>query len=191
MNYGASRAARRCFGHGKGLPELRAGPPTAREGVAGKRFWQWRGFLDLSDQGIVKDASCQETWAALRDDGKAVLIDVRTRSEWAFVGLPDLAELGKNVLAIEWQTFPHSELDPEFTDRLQRQLENLGVGATDPLFFICRSGGRSRMAAEAMRHCGYSKCINVADGFEGPLDANRHRGTVAGWKKDGLPWVQG
>ncbi|MGI9402905.1 MAG: rhodanese-like domain-containing protein, partial [Hyphomicrobium sp.] len=29
------------------------------------------------------------------------------------------------------------------------------------------------------------------DGFEGPLDASRHRGQVAGWKAAGLPWVQG
>jgi hypothetical protein len=31
----------------------------------------------------------------------------------------------------------------------------------------------------------------VAEGFEGPPDANRHRGKVAGWKAAGLPWVQG
>ena len=59
------------------------------------------------------------------------------------------------------------------------------------LFFICRSGVRSRMAAEAMANAGYGRCRNVADGFEGPLDANRHRGQVAGWKSAGLPWVQG
>jgi hypothetical protein len=31
----------------------------------------------------------------------------------------------------------------------------------------------------------------VAEGFEGPLDANRRRGGRAGWKYAGLPWVQG
>jgi hypothetical protein len=47
------------------------------------------------------------------------------------------------------------------------------------------------MAAEAMTNAGYRRCRNVADGFEGPLDANRHRGRVAGWKAAGLAWVQG
>jgi hypothetical protein len=32
---------------------------------------------------------------------------------------------------------------------------------------------------------------NVAGGFEGPLDDERHRGTVGGWKAASLPWLQG
>ena len=28
------------------------------------------------------------------------------------------------------------------------------------------------------------------DGFEGPLDEERHRGCVEGWKAEGLPWAQ-
>lgn len=139
----------------------------------------------------VPDASCQETWQALQADARAILVDVRTRSEWAFVGLPDLSQLDKQVVTIEWQTFPDNRLDPDFTDRLSRYLETNGAKTSDPLFFICRSGGRSRMAAEAMKLAGYQNCANVADGFEGPLDPNRHRGMVAGWKMSGLPWVQG
>jgi rhodanese-related sulfurtransferase len=38
---------------------------------------------------------------------------------------------------------------------------------------------------------GYPRCYNIANGFEGPHDGARHRGGVAGWKHDGLPWVQG
>jgi hypothetical protein len=34
-------------------------------------------------------------------------------------------------------------------------------------------------------------CHNVAGGFEGPLDDERHRGTAGGWKAAGLPWLQG
>jgi hypothetical protein len=30
----------------------------------------------------------------------------------------------------------------------------------------------------------------VAEGFEGNLDAERHRGRVGGWKAAGLPWAQ-
>jgi hypothetical protein len=42
-----------------------------------------------------------------------------------------------------------------------------------------------------MAAAGYTRCRNVADGFEGPLDAERHRGKLGGWKAKGLPWAQG
>ena len=38
---------------------------------------------------------------------------------------------------------------------------------------------------------GFGRCRNVADGFEGPLDPNRHRGQLGGWKSKGLPWALG
>ncbi len=140
---------------------------------------------------VVTDASSQEAWARLESNPTSILIDVRTRAEWAFVGLPDLSKLGKQVVTIEWQTFPDNRIDAAFTDRLSQHLETSGVSKDAEIFFICRSGGRSRMAAEAMVAAGYSACCNVADGFEGPLDPDRHRGSVSGWKVAGLPWVQG
>lgn len=139
----------------------------------------------------IEDVPVKEVWARLKEDAGAVLIDVRTRAEWAFVGLPDLSGVGKRVVTVEWQTFPDNRVDPGFSDRLGMLLEGAGMKKDAELFFICRSGGRSRMAAEAMAIAGYSRCRNVADGFEGPLDGDRHRGRVAGWKFAGLPWVQG
>jgi len=62
---------------------------------------------------------------------------------------------------------------------------------SDDLFFICRSGSRSLAAAKAMAAAGYRACHNVAGGFEGPLDDERHRGYAEGWKAAGLPWLQG
>lgn len=139
----------------------------------------------------VEDVSVSEVWKRLQSDPDTLLIDVRTRSEWAFVGLPDLASLGKPVLTIEWQTFPDNQINPEFGDRLGAEIQRLGVNENTTLFFICRSGGRSRMAAELMAASGYRRCFNVAEGFEGKLDADRHRGTLSGWKAAGLPWQQG
>jgi rhodanese-related sulfurtransferase len=74
---------------------------------------------------------------------------------------------------------------------MTKALDAAGATKESELFFICRSGARSRMAAEAMANVGYRRCRNVADGFEGPLDADRHRGQVAGWKAAGLAWAQG
>ena len=59
-----------------------------------------------------------------------------------------------------------------------------------PLLFLCRSGARSAAAAKAMTAAGYSTCLNVSDGFEGPLDGEAKRGSSGGWKASGLPWRQ-
>jgi len=139
----------------------------------------------------IQDVPVEEVWARLEKDPGSVLIDVRTRAEWTFVGLPDLDKIGKRVLTVEWQTSPDSKIDAGFPERLTKVLDAAGATKDSELFFICRSGARSRMAAEAIASVGYQRCRNVADGFEGPLDADRHRGQVAGWKASGLAWVQG
>ncbi|ESR25841.1 rhodanese-like domain-containing protein [Lutibaculum baratangense] len=137
------------------------------------------------------DPSASDTWLALAEDPDAVLVDVRTRAEWSFVGVPDLSPLGREALFVEWQAFPSMQADPaRFVDAVGSELERRGLRKDVPVYFICRSGARSAAAAAAMTAAGYSSCFNVAGGFEGRLDAARHRGTVEGWKAAGLPWVQ-
>lgn len=146
----------------------------------------------LKPDGLqVDDVDVTRVWEQLHADPAALLIDVRTRAEWTFVGLPDLSSIGKRVVTVEWQTFPENSVDPAFTQRLMAALSGLGANAETQMYFICRSGGRSRMAAEAMAGLGYQSCHNVADGFEGPLDSERHRGRAGGWKAAGLAWTQG
>ena len=41
-----------------------------------------------------------------------------------------------------------------------------------------------------MTAMGYERCYNIASGFEGDPDMNGHRGTVNGWKVEGMPWAQ-
>ena len=132
-----------------------------------------------------------EVWERLKSDPKSVMIDCRTRAEWAYVGLPDLSGIGKQLLTVEWQTFPDNRINPAFVAELSMHLEAAGVEKSAEIFFICRSGGRSRMAAQVMAEAGYTRCRNVTEGFEGPLDTSRHRGSASGWKVAGLPWVQG
>ena len=152
-----------------------------------------RGEIGVENYGVVhiEDVAVGDVWERLKSDPRSVLVDVRTQAEWAFVGLPDLSQLGKRVVTQEWQTFPDGRVDPGFASRLTSLLTAAGVQPDDEVFFICRSGGRSRMAAEVMSAEGFRLCRNVADGFEGPLDSSRHRGQVAGWKAARLPWVQG
>ncbi len=145
----------------------------------------------MADTVKIEDVPVDETWARLTADKGAVLVDVRTRAEWTFVGLPDLSTLNKRVMTVEWQTFPDNRIDPEFVEKLNKLLEGAGVAKDAEVFFVCRSGARSRSAAAAMADAGYTRCRNVAEGFEGPLDADQRRGQVAGWKAAGLPWRQG
>jgi rhodanese-related sulfurtransferase len=139
----------------------------------------------------IDSLSVEETWARLQRDPGSILIDVRTNAEWAYVGLPDLSSVGRKPVLVEWQAFPGDRLNAAFVDRLADALAAIGANKDSELFFICRSGGRSLKAARAMHAAGYSRCHNVAEGFEGPLDPNRHRGRLGGWKAKGLPWEQG
>ena len=139
----------------------------------------------------IQSVSVEDTWARLKSDARSVLIDVRTIAEWAYVGLPDLSAIGKRPVLVEWQGFPDDRLNSAFVERVTEALGTIGANRESELFFICRSGQRSLKAAQAMAAAGFTLCRNVADGFEGPLDANRHRGQLVGWKAKGLPWAQG
>jgi rhodanese-related sulfurtransferase len=128
-----------------------------------------------------------EAWKILNEDLGSVLVDVRTPAEWNYVGVPDLSSVGKQPLFVPWVFFPSMELNHNFVEHL----ENAGLDRESPLLFICRSGARSRAAAIAMTARGFKSCYNVASGFEGDADKTRRRGTVSGWKVEGLPWLQG
>ena len=139
----------------------------------------------------VDDVDVEAVWKTLQLSPRSQLVDVRTRAEWTYVGIPDLGPVGKRTVLVEWQTFPDQAVDPRFAERLAGELKALSVQLDDDLFFICRSGSRSLAAAKAMAAAGYRACHNVACGFEGPLDDERHRGSVRGWKAASLPWQQG
>lgn len=147
--------------------------------------------MTSSVQSPVNDVPVRATWERLKADPKAVLIDVRTRAEWAYVGTPDLSTLAKRLMLVEWNTFPDNRANPAFVEQLTSMLRDAGADHDTELFFICRSGARSLQAAKAMISAGFRRCHNVAEGFEGPLDPTRHRGTQSGWKAEGLPWIQG
>ncbi len=136
------------------------------------------------------DVSVDEAWRVLLEDKDAVLIDVRTHAEWSYVGIPDTSALGKDLLCIEWQTYPSMDVNEEFAGTVAQAVGSIGASKGSNLFFICRSGVRSRSAAIAMTAAGYQAAHNVAGGFEGDLDEERHRGRANGWKAAGLPWRQ-
>jgi rhodanese-related sulfurtransferase len=132
------------------------------------------------------DVSPQQAYEAIKRDSNAALIDCRTQAEWSFVGLADLRAAGRQPVLVEWQTYPAMAANPDFV----AEVAQAGVKKGQSLYFICRSGARSRAAAIAMTASGYGPCYNVAGGFEGARDEEGHRGTVEGWKAAGCPWRQ-
>ena len=140
----------------------------------------------------VGEVNPDEAWRILNEDANARLIDVRTRAEWGFVGVPDLGEVGQKPILIEWASYPDMSVNPAFAAVVEE-----AIGSENPvtLLFLCRSGARSLQAAMAVTdhfaRTGQSvTCLNVAEGFEGDLDASGHRGLQNGWKARGLAWRQ-
>jgi rhodanese-related sulfurtransferase len=110
----------------------------------------------------------------------ARLVDVRTDAEFHYVG----SVLGGDH--IEWNTFPEGQRNPDFLAQLANTVKK-----DVPVMFLCRSGVRSHQAAAAAAQAGWQEAYNVLEGFEGDKDAEGHRGTLGGWRKAGLPWIQG
>ena len=137
-------------------------------------------------KGYAGDVDPSKAYAELQSDTDAVLVDVRTSAEWNYLGYPDLARIGKQVIFLEWQHFPDGTLNGSFV----QQLHEAGVVEGGAVYFLCRSGARSAAAAKAATVAGLGRAYNVSDGFEGPLGGDGHR-DVAGWKAAGLPWRQG
>ena len=128
------------------------------------------------------DIKPADAFRTLKANPSAVLVDVRTRAEWVFVGIPDWPGL----VQITWQPRPGAEYDARFVEAVLQTIPDKDT----PVYLICRSGVRSAYAARALTMAGYTDCYNVAEGFEGGLDEHSHRGTIGGWKVAGLAWKQ-
>ena len=61
---------------------------------------------------VVDAVNVESTWKSLALRPRSQLIDVRTRAEWAYVGIPDLSPIGKRAVLVEWQTFPDQSVGP-------------------------------------------------------------------------------
>ena len=121
-------------------------------------------------------------WAYLQQRTDALFVDVRMEIEYLYVGHPP------GVVHVPWYEYPQMQADPgRFVAQVRREA---GGDLQRPLVLICRSGKRTVEAAEALEAAGFTEVVNVLHGFEGDLDAEFHRGTLNGWRHDGLPWEQ-
>ncbi len=118
----------------------------------------------------------REAHEILQSAPGAKLVDVRSLAELDWVGkLP-------GATAIEWASYPGMIRNPHFIAQLEQQVDKEAL-----VIFVCRSGGRSHHAAVAATKAGYRDCYNMLEGFEGDMDAGKHRNTTGGWRAAGLP----
>ena len=93
------------------------------------------------------------------------LIDTRSDVEWKSTGIPDLSSINKKTNLINWGPI----LDQSFFAKYRKFLL-IRFSQKDNLFFICRSGTRSLMAAQFAIKFGFRNCFNIYEGFD---NANR------------------
>ena len=127
----------------------------------------------------MKHLHPKEAHDFLQHNKNAVLVDCRSEFEFLFVGHP------VGAILVPWYTGIDWDLNPHFVGEVR-----MAASHDRPVVLICRSGNRSLEAGKALEEGGFHHVYNVLHGFEGELDENHHRGTVSGWRFDGLPWEQ-
>ena len=126
---------------------------------------------------------------------KVLFLDVRTRAEAMFVGMPTTVDalvpfVEVQELMSDWDPQRGAyKLEPmqDFVPEVSRRLQAKQLTRADTVVLMCRSGDRSGRAATRLTEDGYTKVYSVIDGFEGDLSAEGRR-DVNGWRKAGLPW---
>ena len=124
------------------------------------------------------DVTPKQAWQLVQE-GKAVIVDVRTTEEYQLIGhVPD-SQL------IPWQSGNPAVLTPLFVPEMKRRFPKDAV-----LLLLCRGARRSVKAAIALKQAGFESAMNILEGFEGKADASGQRGHINGWMFQKLPWVR-
>ena len=167
--------------HGQVLAVDGASVPASKQTTAGR-------YLDAREAYALKQ----------KLGAKAFFVDVRTRYEVSYVGMPTVADA--NIAYVEhpddapWDDKAGRfklEVNSDFGAELARRLAAKGLGKDDTVIVMCRSGDRSARAANLLAQLGYANVYSVVDGFEGDVAASgpkQGQRVVNGWKNADLPW---
>ncbi len=126
--------------------------------------------------GYAGDISAEKAYAWMQS-GEAVLIDVRSEAELAWVGFVP------GAVPVPWKQWPGMATNPAFDEAVKAAANGKKI------VLLCRSGVRSIAAAKRATELGL-EAYNILEGFEGDANEDGHRGTLGGWRMRGLPWRQ-
>jgi rhodanese-related sulfurtransferase len=112
------------------------------------------GFLKLTNdaKSRVREVSIEQAQARLKQDPRAVLMDVREDREWQAGHAAEAVHLGKGIL--------------------ERDLEKLHPDAATEIIMYCGGGFRSALACDAAQKMGYKNVCSLAGGYKAMLKAN-------------------
>ncbi|MEY4979477.1 MAG: hypothetical protein RLZZ352_1747 [Pseudomonadota bacterium] len=130
---------------------------------------------------------------------RVLLIDIRSRAEAMFLGMPSMADYLVPLLDFpeiwEWSDSEGEYLqqgNPHFVQDIEKRLQQAGLTKDDPVILICRSGVRSNNASGLLSHFGFKQAYTVIDGYEGDKASSgpqKGQRVVNGWKNAQLPWT--
>lgn len=130
---------------------------------------------------------------------KVLLIDIRTRAEAVFVGVPALMDHLVPFLGFpevwEWSDEKADFIqlsNTHFVQDVEKRLAQAGLDKNDAVVLICRSGIRSNHASGLLAQQGFKRAYTVIDGFEGDVAKEGERKgqrVINGWKNANLPWT--
>lgn len=134
-----------------------------------------------------------------REPARTLFLDVRTRAEAMYVGVPSDADalvpyVEHQELMTDWDDrrgMYQLMANSDFLTEAETRLKQKGLTKTDRVILICRSGDRSAHAADLLANAGYTRVYSVVDGFEGDAAKDGPKAgqrIVNGWKNAGLPW---
>ena len=133
---------------------------------------------------MLKEENPSACYQKLKEDETCLLIDCRAEIEWQLTGTADLSEIHKKTLLVEWTNLANQR-NPEFINEISSY-----ISKDTPLIIMCRIGGRSAAAGNALIEAGFSDVTNMSEGFEGRADEKGQRNSFEGWRARGLPWNQ-
>lgn len=146
-------------------------------------------YLTAAEAGIVLDAI----------GDRVLFIDVRTRGELIFNGMPSAIDAHVpfllDPLDARWDDAKGTyqlERNPDFVAAVDRRLAQKALSHDDIVVVICQGGIRAAGAADVLAHAGYRQVYAVVDGFEGdpaPDGPMKGQRVVNGWRNAGLPWT--
>lgn len=150
-----------------------------------------------TNAGLYLDS--KEAHGLLRKEADKILfLDVRTRGEVAYTGMPLDADsnipfkfTSKKYKWNEKKGMFHMTPNPDFVETAIQRLKQKGLNKNDKVLIMCRSGGRSAKAADALTAAGFSQVYSVIDGYEGDtVQSGEQKGkrSINGWKNSNLPW---
>lgn len=133
-----------------------------------------------------------------KHESKALFIDVRTRPEVNFLGMPTVASSNIPYMKMnDWYSWNakkknfNLDVNSEFSSTVEELVKTKGLTKNDTLILICRSGSRSSKAADLLSKLGYTKVYSIPEGYEGDKSKavmTKGQRIVNGWKNSGLPW---